>query len=240
MPCFVPFNKSLDISFFILRPVNALDDDVIHAMKFLSFQSEGHGCVYSSVMKSIHGNLVVWYGAWIKRSEEEMDILNEMLLSAIEELSDLAVLIQHGFYDAVAGESKDGHRSARFSSGDTVLLCSVVPAADVESALDDAFRGALSTSLRKAEGTTAAVCLRCRGQPLVVMLHVWKSLQACYAWLIMADYLETVQPQVDRFGMEGQFDVFKVVYVSSDDALNFRVSCSQKHRFFSDAFPCTG
>ncbi|PKU76008.1 hypothetical protein MA16_Dca006055 [Dendrobium catenatum] len=267
MPCFVPFKNNLDLTFFVLRSVSILDDEIIHSMKCFSFQAEDLGCVYSSVMKSIHGNLViiivhndetfaarifslfnlfktsfgtaflllykaalgiiVWYGAWIKRSEENRHILNKTLLSAIEDLSHLAVLIQHGFYSVYAGESKDGQQNARFSTGDTILLCGMVPASEDSSDLSYACMAILRSSFNNVEASTAGVCLQCRDRPMVAMLHVWKSLQSCYTWLITANYRRTIRPYISNFSYEAQFDIFKVIYVSSDDVLNCEISQSK-------------
>ncbi|KAI0495109.1 hypothetical protein KFK09_025256 [Dendrobium nobile] len=227
MPCFVPFKNNLDLTFFVLRSVSILDDEIIHSMKCFSFQAEDLGCVYSSVMKSIHGNLIVWYGAWIKRSEENRHILNKTLLSAIEDLSHLAILIQHGFYSVYAGESKDGQLNARFSTGDTILLCGMVPSSDDSSDLSYACMAILRSSFNNVEASTAGVCLQCRDRPMVAMLHVWKSLQSCYTWLITADYRRTIRPYISNFSNEAQFDIFKVIYVSSDDVLNCEISQSK-------------
>lgn len=60
MPCFVPFdNKKLDVSFFVFRPTGVFADELIDAMKYFSFHVEDLGCVYSSVLKSMHGSLVI-------------------------------------------------------------------------------------------------------------------------------------------------------------------------------------
>ncbi|KAK8941562.1 hypothetical protein KSP40_PGU008377 [Platanthera guangdongensis] len=228
MPCFVPFNSSLDLTFFVLRSVNVLDDEIIHAMKLFSVQAEDLGCVSSSVMKSIHGNLVVWYGAWMKRSEENRCMLRTALLSAMENLSHLGILIDHGFYGVRAGESKDGGANARFSSGDTVLLSGMIPAsADDTDDLLHACMSILRSSFKDVKGSRAGVCLQCRDRPMVAILHVWESLQACYSWLIAADYRNNIRPYITSFSNDAQFDIFKVVYVSSDDGLNFQIPCSK-------------
>ncbi|KAG0501843.1 hypothetical protein HPP92_001915 [Vanilla planifolia] len=185
-------------------------------MKCFSFQAEDLGCLHNSVMKSVHGNLVVWYGAWIKRSEENRRILYNTLLSAIQDLSHLGILLQHGFYDVYAGESNDGQPHARFSSGDAVLLCGMVPVSNDTSELL-CLHGDPRSGFRKAEGSVAGACLQCRDRPMVAMLHVWKSLQACYSWLIASDYRKTIRPYISNFINDAQFDVFRVIYVSSDD-----------------------
>ncbi|KAK8931123.1 hypothetical protein KSP39_PZI016862 [Platanthera zijinensis] len=302
MPCFVPFNSSLDLTFFVLRSVNVLDDEIIHAMKLFSVQAEDLGCVSSSVMKSIHGNLVVWYGAWMKRSEENRCMLRTALshfrhlicadradgttrprillvwrgrgptvgirpatkiaqimlwerpdeirptrrprqkrqksppllkhsfsrqLSAMENLSHLGILIEHGFYGVRAGESKDGGANARFSSGDTVLLSGMIPASADTDDLLHACMAILRSSFKDIKGSRAGVCLECRDRPMVAILHVWESLQACYSWLIAADYRNNIRPYITSFSNDAQFDIFKVVYVSSDDGLNFQIPCSK-------------
>lgn len=64
MPCLVPFNNDkLDISIFAFRPVGAIVEDLVEALKCFSFCSEDQGCAYSSVLRSLHGNLVRFISA---------------------------------------------------------------------------------------------------------------------------------------------------------------------------------
>lgn len=59
MACFIPFNsKSLDISLFAFRPTVVLVDDLLDALKHFSLGAETLGCVQSSLIQSIHGNMV--------------------------------------------------------------------------------------------------------------------------------------------------------------------------------------
>ncbi|XP_058091306.1 uncharacterized protein LOC131237492 [Magnolia sinica] len=224
MPCFVPFsNRNLDISFFVFRPVGLFSDELIEALKYFSFCCEDHGCTYSSVFKSIHGNLVIWYGAWLKRSNEKKKQLTATLISALANISNLAVLMDYGFFESYAGESKDGHPAAKFSSGDTISMCSMLPCSDDLSDLSYACLAVLKSCFLKMEGVSAGVCFRCHDRPRVACLHVWKSLHSCYAWFLSSNYRKTLSPFLDHLYVDIKYDVFRVVYVSSDDTLNLRV-----------------
>ncbi|KAJ0581510.1 hypothetical protein HanHA300_Chr04g0141871 [Helianthus annuus] len=83
MASFMPFtNKNLDIFMCVLRPTVAVLDDLVDTLKHFSFFTESLGCIHSSIFKSIHGNMIIWYGAWIKRSNNK-ELLHEALVSSI-------------------------------------------------------------------------------------------------------------------------------------------------------------
>nr|GFC82314.1 UDP-4-amino-4,6-dideoxy-N-acetyl-beta-L-altrosamine transaminase [Tanacetum cinerariifolium] len=54
-------------------------DDLVDTLKHFSLFTERLGCIHSSIFKSIHGNMIVWYGAWIKRSHDDKELLREAL-----------------------------------------------------------------------------------------------------------------------------------------------------------------
>ncbi|KAJ6895016.1 hypothetical protein NC652_028688 [Populus alba x Populus x berolinensis] len=81
MACFVPFNnRNLEISFFIFRPIVAVVDELVETLKHFSACTESLGCVQSSIFKSIHGNMIIWYGAWMKKSCENKELLTGELI----------------------------------------------------------------------------------------------------------------------------------------------------------------
>ncbi|KAJ8510894.1 hypothetical protein OPV22_001328 [Ensete ventricosum] len=221
MPCFVPFdNKKLDVSFFAFRPTGVFADELVDAMKYFSFHAEDLGCVYSSVLRSIHGNMILWYGAWLRRSPDNRKMLNDALLSVLEELSTMGVLLHHGFFEAFFGESKDGSSVAKFSSGDTIFLTAMASTPRDVADLSYACLALHRSFFAKTDGLSAGVLLRCNDQPVVAALMVWKSLHACYSWLLRSDYRNTILPYFSHLSQDSQFDVFKVVYVNCDEILN--------------------
>ncbi|XP_058071547.1 uncharacterized protein LOC131220748 isoform X1 [Magnolia sinica] len=223
MPCFVPFHgRNLDISFFVFKPIGLFAEELIEALKYVSFCSEDHGCAYSSVFKSLHGNLVIWYGAWMKRSNEKKELLSATLKSALANVSSMAILLDYSFFEPYAGESKDGHPIARFSSGDTISMNSMLPASDDLTDLSYASVTLLKSCFLKMDGVTAGVCFRCYDRPRVACLQVWKSVHSCYSWLLNSNFRKTISPYLDQLYVDLKCDVFRVVYVSSDDLVNIR------------------
>ncbi|KAM0950700.1 hypothetical protein DsansV1_C04g0044231 [Dioscorea sansibarensis] len=200
MPCYLPFNRSsnLDISFFVLRPVGVFADELISTMKYFSLHAEDFGCLSSSLFKSIHGNLV----------------------AALSQITHLAILLNHGFFEAYVGESKDGRPAAKFLTGDILFLVSMSSISNDASDLSYACLALLRSHFSKEGGLSSTVCLQCKDQPSVATLQVWESLQACYSWLLSSDYRNTYMPYISPLTCDIQFDIFKVVYVSSDEVLH--------------------
>ncbi|CAK9139773.1 unnamed protein product [Ilex paraguariensis] len=225
MACFVPFNdRNLDISFFVFRPTVVLEDDLVKALKHFSLCTETLGCVHSAVFRSIHGNMIIWYGAWIKRSSENKELLNAALISMLADVSSMAILIDHSFFDAYGGESRDGSPAAKFFPGDTISMHSGTITADTMNQTDFSYAclAIFKSRFVKLEGASAGVCLKCRSRPRVVTLLVWKSLHSCYSWILNSDYRKTFLPYLDGFSVDVKYDIFRVVFVSSDNVLNFQ------------------
>ncbi|KAF8391016.1 hypothetical protein HHK36_023316 [Tetracentron sinense] len=201
MTCFVPFNsKNLDITFFVFRPVVVLMDDLNDALKHFSLCSEGLGCVYNSILQSIHGNMT----------------------SMLSNVSSMAILLDHSFFDAYAGESRDSSLAAKFSTGDTLSMTVMVPAIDDVTELSYACLALFKSCFLKMEGVTAGICFKCHSRPRVACLYVWRSLHSCYSWLLNTDYRKIIQPYLDLQSHDLKYDIFRVVYVSGDNILNLQ------------------
>ncbi|KAG9439387.1 hypothetical protein H6P81_019552 [Aristolochia fimbriata] len=229
MPCLVPFgSRNLDISFFVFRPTGVVVEELVEALKWFSFCAEDHGCAYSALFKSIHGNLIIWYGAWIKRSEEKKKLLNASLLSTLTKVSSLAILLDYGFFEPYAGESKDGHSYTKISTGDTVSMTAMSPNSHGVEALSYACLAVLRSIYIKTEGVSSAICFQCNDKPMVATMHVWKSLQSCYTWLLKSDPRKTIAPYVKHLAASVEYDVFRVVFVSNDDIINLRFLSPQE------------
>ncbi|XP_068656843.1 uncharacterized protein [Aristolochia californica] len=229
MPCLVPFdNRNLDISFFVFRPTGVVVEELVEALKWFSFCAEDHGCAYSALFKSIHGNLIIWYGAWRKRSEEKKKLLKASLLSSLTKVSYLAILLDYGFFEPYAGESKDGLHNTKISTGDIVSMTAMPPNSHGLEALSYACLAVLKSVFLKMEGVSSAVCFQCHDRPMVASIHVWKSLESCYTWLLSSDHRRTISPYVNHLAATVEYDVFKVVYVSNDDIINLRFLSTQQ------------
>ncbi|EEF29405.1 conserved hypothetical protein [Ricinus communis] len=226
MGCFVPFNnRNLDISFFVLRPTAVLVDEIVGSLKQFSGSTESLGCVQSSIFKSIHGNMIIWYGAWIKKSSQNKDLLTAVLLSMLTKAtSSIAILSEHGFFDAYAGESRDGSAAAKFSTGDTISMNIISPHQSRSNNINDLSYANLAlfkSRFLKMEGANAGVCLNCQSIPRVACLYVWRSLHFCYSWIITSDHRKTVLPYLERFSLDVKYDIFRVVFVSSDNVVSY-------------------
>ncbi|XP_050234053.1 uncharacterized protein LOC126682415 isoform X2 [Mercurialis annua] len=163
---------------------------------------------------------IIWYGAWMKKSSENKDLLTAALLSMLTSVSSMAILTEHGFFDAYAGESRDGSMSAKFSTGDTISMNIIT--AKSSNNLDDISYANLAlfkSRFMKMEGALSGVCLNCQTMPTLACFYVWKSLQFCYSWIINSDHRRTMLPYLERFDLDVKYDIFRVVFVSCDSLL---------------------
>ena len=145
----------------------------------------------------------------------------------LENVSTMAMLIDHSFFDAYAGESRDSSLAAKFSTGDIISMNAIVPTNEGINDLSYACLALFKSYFVNMDGAKAGVCLKNQNQPRMVNLFVWRSLQSCYSWILTSNYRKTVLLYFDDFPLEVKYDIFRVVYVSSDDAVNFQ---STPHR----------
>ncbi|XP_051128209.1 uncharacterized protein LOC127249467 [Andrographis paniculata] len=232
MACYVPFNsRNLDISFFAFRPTVVDVEDLIQAFKQISCYTESLGCVHSSIFKSIHGNLIIWYGAWMKRSDENKQLLIATLLSLFTRVTSMAMLSDYGFFSAYAGESKDGSPAAKFFTGDTICFSSARVCGDYcnqynndHNTISYAGLAIFKDRFLKMSGAKSGVCFRCQTEtkteteietgPPILSLVVWQSLQSCYTFLLTSP--DCRRPALDDLALDIKYDVFRVVYVSGE------------------------
>lgn len=226
MACFMPFtNKNLDIFICVLRPTVAIIDDLVDTLKQFSLFTERLGCIHSSIFKSIHGNMIIWYGAWIKRSDENKELLHEALLLALTNLQSMAVVLDHDFMAAYGGEARDGSPAAKFSTGDIVCFNTTHLASDTKMNQQDFVYTCFSvfqSYFHKMDGTVAGVCLKYESIPTMINFYVWKNLQSCYSFALENDHREILQKSFHDATVFMKYDVFKVVYVSADDVSSFQ------------------
>ncbi|KAK1277176.1 hypothetical protein QJS04_geneDACA022147 [Acorus gramineus] len=226
MPCLVPFNdEEVELSFFAFRPVGLFAEEVVEALKWFSFYNESQlGCAFSCVMKSIHGSMIVWVGAWLKSSQEKKRLLSSTLVSTLSNISNLAILLDHGFLGAYAGQNKDGRPSstAKFSIGDAVSVYNILPKKDNDELLSYACMAILRSFLPRMEGVASGLCFNRKDKAMVTCLHVWRSLFDCYSWLLTSDPETKTLPYLSEVSEDVEYDVFRVVYVSGDEVGNAR------------------
>ncbi|KAI3824547.1 hypothetical protein L1987_06010 [Smallanthus sonchifolius] len=228
----MPFsNKNLDIFMCVLRPTVAIVDDLVDALKHFSLFSERLGSIHSSIFKSIHGNMIVWYGAWIKRSNDNKELLHEALFSALTNLQSMAILVDHNFMVAYGGQARDGSPAAKFSTGDTVCFSVTRLLSNTKMKEQEFVYTCFSifqSYFLKMDGTIAGVCLKCETRPIMINFFVWKNLQSCYSFLLRNDLREALQNWVFDATLFVKYDIFKVVYVSADDVSNSQ--CYPPHK----------
>lgn len=222
MACSVAFNnKNLEISFFVFKPTIVIIDDLVHGLKQFSLTTETLGCVQSSIFRSIHGNMIIWYGAWQKQSIKEKELLTSTLKSMLTKVSTMAKLIEHSFLEAYAGESRDGSSAAKFSTGDILSINSAgTNSRDDLNDLSYAVLALFRSRFGKIEGMTSGLCLKGQSRPIVVCIHVWKSLHFCYSWILNSDHRKWMMPYLEKFAIDMKYDIFKVVYVSGDNVVD--------------------
>lgn len=142
----------------------------------------------------------------------------------LENVATMAVLIEHSYFEAYAGGSRDGSPAAKFSTGDTVSMTATDLSTDQVTEKDFSYfcLAIFKSRFLKMEGALAGVCLKSQLRTRIVNLYVWKSLHSCYSWIINSDYRNTVLPYYDGLSIDVKYDMFKVVYVSGDNVLNFK------------------
>ncbi|KAG7959771.1 hypothetical protein I3843_10G085700 [Carya illinoinensis] len=182
-----------------IRPTVVLVDDFVDALKQFSLCTESLGCVQTSIFKSIHGNM----------------------MSMLTNISNMAILIEHGFFDAYAGESRDASSLAMiFHTGDIISMNAAVGSAADADHLDDLSYTTLAlfkSAFLKMEGVSSGVCLKSQVRPRVACLFVWKSIQFCYSWVLNSDHKRSMLPYFNRFSLDCKYDMFRVVYVGGDN-----------------------
>lgn len=142
-------------------------------------------------------------------------------------LSHLAILLDYGFFEAYAGESKDEkggliNTAAKFATGDTISMTAILPKSEDVSDLSYACLAVMRSCFLRMEGVVSGVCFKCLDKPMVASLHVWKSLHSCYSWLLTSDHRKLISPYINHLSSRVDYDLFRVEYVSSDDVVNVR------------------
>lgn len=138
----------------------------------------------------------------------------------------MCILVEQNFLDAYAGESRDGTSTIKFSTGDIISINSVVTTMKDLNDLCYAVLAIFKSRFAKNEGKNAGICLKGQKLPSVVCIHVWKSLQFCYSWVLNPDHRKWMIPYLERFKIVMKYDIFRVVYVSGENIVDLAYKSS--------------
>nr|GMD09229.1 putative hydrolase C777.06C [Ipomoea batatas] len=177
------------------------------------------------VQLAYDGLRIIWYGSWIKKSsDKDRDSLSSSLLSMLSSgVSSMAIILEHGFYEAFAGEARDGTPAARFYTGDTVSMNALsLSTREVDlNRFSYACLAIFKDRFLRMDGAKGGACLKSRGLSRVCAVFVWRSLQSCYSYILNDDYRSSVLAYLDGMSMDIKYDIFRVVYVSGENAMDF-------------------
>ncbi|OIW14038.1 hypothetical protein TanjilG_11383 [Lupinus angustifolius] len=216
----------------VLRTASKVDANTCHVLMESHLTKGAAMSAYKVACRMFSRNLIpdlklcekiIWYGAWKKRSKKEKVQLTSTLKSMLTNISSMAVLTEHSFLEAYAGESIEGSSTAKFSTGDIISMNSAIIASSNPDDLNDLCYAVLALfpcRFAKMEGITAGLCLKGQSIPRVVCIHVWKSLHSCYSWILSSDHRKWMMPYLERFSTHMKYDIFRVVYVNGDSVAN--------------------
>ncbi|XP_023001460.1 uncharacterized protein LOC111495588 isoform X1 [Cucurbita maxima] len=219
----VGFNdREVSICFVVFKPLVFVVDHFVEALKQFSFSTTNLGCIQSSVLKSIHGNMIIWCGIWAKRSIENTELLSEAILKNLTKVSGMATIIDISFFEAYGGDSMDGSCVARFSKNRVISMISVAAKSGGDmNDLSYACLAIFKSRFQKIEGVISGICLKSQNRSTVMSLYVWNSPFYCYSWILNSDHLNSMMPYLDRFSLCIKYDVFQVVNVMDANVADF-------------------
>ncbi|KAK1375510.1 Serine incorporator 4 [Heracleum sosnowskyi] len=228
MACCMPLKSSnLNVNILVLEPTVVVDQ-LVEALKHFTSWSVTFGCIHSSILQSIHGNMIIWYGAWMKRSDDNQKLLDSALLFMLAKISSMADIVANNFFQAYGGESKNGFLAARFSTGDTVSLSDMAyssPNNASELDLPNTILATFQSRFLTMDGATSGVCLKkyynytdSRANDSVLNFCVWESLEYCYSYIMRSDI------KYEGLSVHLKHYISRVIYVSGEDVLNFQHS----------------
>ncbi|KAL1829559.1 hypothetical protein ACET3Z_007971 [Daucus carota] len=243
MACCMPLkSRNLDVNLLVLKPTVFLDE-LVEALKHFTSWSLTFGCIHSAILQTIHGNVIIWYGAWMKKSHENKKLLDSASLLMLERISSVADIIDNNFFEPYGGESKNGSLAATFSTGDTVSFSVIAHSSHDNASQIDLPYAVLATFQPRflvMDGATSGVCLKKnydttdnshdRGSnDYVLNFFVWESLEACYSSILRSDMKNINFPHLGGMSLPMKYEVYRVIYVSGDDELDFKHSPWSPH-----------
>ncbi|KAG7019494.1 hypothetical protein SDJN02_18455, partial [Cucurbita argyrosperma subsp. argyrosperma] len=206
----VGFNdREVSICFVVFKPLVFVVDHFVEALKQFSFSTTNLGCIQSSVLKSIHGNML-------------LISVHVLQLKNLTKVSDMAAIIDISFFEAYGGDSMDGSCVAKFSRNRVISMISVAAKSGGDmNDLSYACLAIFKSRFQKIEGVISGVCLKSQNRSTVMSLYVWNSPFYCYSWILNSDHLNSMMPYLDRFSLCIKYDVFQVVNVMDANVADF-------------------
>ncbi|KAK1282721.1 hypothetical protein QJS10_CPB22g00115 [Acorus calamus] len=103
-----------------------------------------------------------------------VEVNEDPKVSTLSSISNLAILLDHGFLGAYAGQNKDGRPSsaAKFSLGDAVSVYNMFPKNDNNELLSYACMAILRSFLATMEGVASGLCFNRQDKPMVSCLQL--------------------------------------------------------------------
>lgn len=150
-----------------------------------------------------------------------MLIVKSQISVLTKAVASMAILLDHGFFDAYAGESRDRSPAAKFFTGDVVAMSSASLTGEETTSVAHAFLAIFKDQFTKMEGAAAGVCFKSKSMPKIVSLVVWKSLHSFYTYVLTSDYRNRILPYLDGFAVDIKYDVFRVAFVSGETPLHY-------------------
>lgn len=163
-------------------------------------------------------------------------------MAMLTNISSMAILMDYNFFETYAGESKTGSPAAKFFTGDTVSFSVIAHSGEdniSELDLSYAILATFKSSFLSMDGVTSGVCLKkyrnknnkdAVPDEFILNFFVWKSLQSCYSYILKSDIKDVIVPYLKGLSLDLKYDIFRVIYVSSDNAIIFQNSPSPPHR----------
>eukprot|EP01018_Ginkgo_biloba_P003102 Gb_13341 [translate_table: standard] len=218
MATVIPFDGSSAICFCVFKPSGACADDLVDSLACLSnFFENSDDSLQSFILRSIHGNLVVWCGSWTNGCDTDKALST---LPSAEEfrkmISPMAHIMHANWFESFCGQTKNGSAGAKIKRGDIVTMRAVVTESEKQESLCYACLALLKSFFGKIKGISSHTSFRSLDGEKVVALTEWEKLEEAYAWILDShSYSEkSMEPYVKDFIIDTQYDLMEVVYAT--------------------------
>lgn len=227
MPAVIPFlNSSTAACFYALKPSCPNVEDLVDLLVCLSSWFEDAGCLNSFILKSMHGNLVIWVGVWTTGCDIEKALnlipssVRGCLLSveAVRQtISQLANILMVSWYDIYCGETKLGLPAAKISRGDIVTMRLFMTEPQKQASLSYAFLALQKAFFPKTKGLNSFTCFKSQDGDKVVGLGVWDDSEPAYAWVFNCGHHSKICAYLQGLFLDSKYDIMEVIYATGDD-----------------------
>ncbi|GLJ40974.1 hypothetical protein SUGI_0848190 [Cryptomeria japonica] len=220
MPTVIQFHGNSRICIISFKPHSPPADDLVATLVSYTNWFENSGYLNSSfILRSIHGNLVMWFGFW---GNYELDSNQIEAMQAVHEiLSKMAQITGHFYHSLYHGQSKTGLPFAKVSRGDFVTTRLVLTETEKQESLCYACVAILKSYFNKTKGLRSCTCFKSLDGDKVLALAVWNELSAAYAWILDSgpNSEKVISGYVAELIVSTTYDVMEVVYATGDEPL---------------------